>query len=128
MKLQVVLASTLTLLLAAQGALAYPPDGHGHGRGHDKDRSDDSRDWDDRDDDSRGRHDNGKHKGWEKQAYRRGDRLPDYYYSREYYVEDYDRYHLRRPDPGYRWVRGDGGQFFLTLASSGVIIDIAAGL
>ena len=124
MKIKTVLASALVLLLAAHGAWANPPDGHGHG--HDKDRSDDGRDWGD--DDDGGRHDNGKHKGWEKHAYKRGERLPDHYYSREYYVEDYDRYHLRRPDPGYRWVRGDGGQFFLTLASSGVIIDIAAGL
>lgn len=71
-----------------------------------------------------GRHDNGKHNGW----YKKGDRLPDRYYGREYYVTDYERYHLRRPDPGYRWVRADGGQFYLTLISSGVVIDIATGL
>jgi Ni/Co efflux regulator RcnB len=124
MKLHVVFVSAFALLLASQGALADPKDGHGHG--HDKDRSGDGRYGDD--DDDGGRHDNGKHKGWDKHAYKRGERLPDYYYTREYYVQDYDHYHLRRPDPGYRWVRGDGGQFFLTIASSGVIIDIAAGL
>ncbi len=110
-------------LIAGSGlAFASPQEGHGHG---------DDKHWDDGDHDhdhghnpkDEGRHDNGKHKGW----YKKGDRLPDYYYSRDYYVTDYDRYHLRRPDPGYRWVRADGGQFYLTLISSGVVIDVSAG-
>ena len=71
-----------------------------------------------------GRHDNGQHHGWEKQAYRRGERLPDRYYAREYYVTDYERYHLRRPEPGYRYIRGDDGQIFLTAAATGLIVDI----
>jgi Ni/Co efflux regulator RcnB len=109
-------------LLCGSGlAVASPQDDHGHG---------DDKHWDDHDHDhghnpkDEGRHDNGKHKGW----YKKGDRLPDQYYAREYYVTDYSRYHLRRPDPGYRWVRADGGQFYLTLISSGVVIDISAGL
>ncbi|MHA6205990.1 RcnB family protein [Dyella soli] len=115
------------VLFAGSGLdLAYAQEGHGHGHGDGNDKH-----WDDGDHDhdhghnpkDEGRHDNGKHKGW----YKKGERLPDSYYSREYYITDYERYHLRRPEPGYRWVRGDGGQFYLTLVSSGVIIDIAAG-
>lgn len=112
-------ALAATLLVAGGAAVASPQDhGHGHGHGHDDD--DQGRGHNPKDE---GRHDNGKHKGW----YKKGDRLPDYYYSREYYVTDYERYHLRRPEPGYRWVRADGGQFYLTLISSGVVIDVAAG-
>ena len=110
-------------LLAGSGTIVASPQDHGHGNdnsGHgddgDHDRGHNPKD--------EGRHDNGKHNGW----YKKGDRLPDRYYSHEYYVTDYERYHLRRPDPGYRWVRADGGQFYLTLISSGVVIDIAAGL
>ncbi len=106
-------------LLAGSGwAVASPKDDHGHGHGYDKHDDDDDQGH------GHGHHDNGKHKGW----YKKGERLPDYYYTREYYVTDYEHYHLRRPDPGYRWVRADGGQFYLTLLSSGVVIDIAAGL
>jgi len=116
-------------LLASGGlATASPQNGHGHGHGNGNGGQ-----WDDDDGPGRGhghnpkdegRHDNGRHNGW----YNKGERLPDRYYSRTYYVTDYERYHLRRPDPGYRWVRADGGQFYLTLVSSGVVIDIAAGL
>jgi Ni/Co efflux regulator RcnB len=134
-----------SFLLASGGlAIASPQNGHGHGNGNGHGRGNDQQ-WDDdghgRGNDGQwdndgpgqgrghnpkdeGRHDNGKHLGW----YKKGDRLPDRYYSRTYYVTDYERYHLRRPEPGYRWVRADGGQFYLTLISSGVVIDIAAGL
>lgn len=116
------------VLLAGGGlAVASPQDGHGHGRGNDNQ-------WDDDDGGhgrghghnpkDEGRHDNGRHNGW----YKKGERLPDRYYTRTYYVTDYEHYHLRRPEPGYRWVRADGGQFYLTLISSGVVIDIATGL
>lgn len=119
-----LLSFTITAALLAGSSMAFAsPQDHGHGKGNDDH-------WDDGDrghghnPKDEGRHDNGKHNGW----YKKGARLPDHYYSREYYVTDYDRYHLRRPDPGYRWVRADGGQFYLTLISSGVVIDIAAGL
>ncbi|MFC4529114.1 RcnB family protein [Dyella halodurans] len=125
MKRLIIFVVTATLFAGSALAVAGPQDEHGHG---------DDKHWDDKHADDgehghnpkdEGRHDNGKHKGWDKQAYRRGDRLPDRYYSREYYVTDYQRYHLRRPDPGYRWVRSDDGQFFLTVATSGIIVDIA---
>lgn len=107
MKRLLTFVAATALLLGSAMAFASP-----QGRGHGHNPKDE------------GRHDNGKHKGW----YKKGDRLPDQYYAREYYVTDYERYHLRRPDPGYRWVRADGGQLYLTLISSGVIIDIATGL
>lgn len=120
MKRLLILAFTTAALFAGSGmAIAGPQEGHG-----------DDKHWDNGDHDhghnpkDEGRHDNGKHKGW----YKKGDRLPDRYYSRDYYVTDYERYHLRRPDPGYRWVRADGGQFYLTLISSGVVIDVSGGL
>jgi Ni/Co efflux regulator RcnB len=113
MKRLLALAATATLLAASASSWAAPKDhdwDDDHGHGHNpKDE---------------GRHDNGKHRGWEKQAYRRGDRLPDRYYERTYYVTDYERYHLSRPEPGYRYIRGDGGEIFLTAVATGLIVDI----
>ena len=110
------------VLFAGSGlTIASAQDDHGHGNGNGKHSDDgDDRGHNPKDE---GRHDNGKHKGW----YKRGDRLPDAYYSHDHYVTDYERYHLRRPDPGYRWVRGDNGQILLTLISSGVVVDVAVG-
>lgn len=128
MKRLLSLALAAVLLAGGGVAFASTQDGHGHGHG----RGNDSQ-WDDDDGPGHGRghnpkdegrHDNGRHNGW----YKKGERLPDRYYSRTYYVTDYEHYHLRRPEPGYRWVRADGGQFYLTLVSSGVVIDIATGL
>ncbi len=125
------LAIAAVLLGGSALALASPQDGHGHGRGHGNGNGNgNSQQWDDdgpgrgHNPKNEGRHDNGRHLGW----YKRGERLPDRYYSRTYYITDYERYHLRRPEPGYRWVRADEGQFYLTLISSGVVIDIATGL
>jgi Ni/Co efflux regulator RcnB len=87
--------------------------GHGHGRGHD----DDDRGWGDDD-----HHDHGRHLGWDKH-YRRGDYLPERYRVREYYVEDYPRYHLYAPPPGYVWVRGDEGNFVLVAIATGLIVN-----
>ena len=117
MKRPLAFAIAAVLLVGSGSALAFPQDDHGHGN----DKHGDDHGHNPKDD---GRHDNGKHKGW----YKKGDRLPANYYSHDYYVTDYQRYHLRRPDPGYRWVRADGGQFYLTLISSGVIIDVSGGL
>ena len=122
MKRLLIFAIAAALLSGSALAVASPQDEHGHG---------DDKHWDDRDHGhnpkDEGRHDNGKHKGWDKQAYRRGERLPDRYYDRDYYVTDYERYHLRRPDPGYRWVRADDGGFYLTVVANGIIVDFALG-
>jgi len=137
MKRFFVAAASLPLLALSISAVAGPwqdrdhdqghgwsDDGHGrgHGRGHDDDDRGHGRGHG-RDDD---RHDNGRHLGWDKH-YGRGDRLPERYRVREYYVDDYYRYHLHEPRPGYRWVRGDDGQFVLIAIATGIITDIVLG-
>lgn len=54
-------------------------------------------------------------------AWRRGANLPPYY--RSYVVNDYYRYHLRRPPPGYAWYRV-GDDYLLAAIASGLIFDI----
>ncbi|MHA6204105.1 RcnB family protein [Dyella soli] len=136
MKRLFILALSVALLGGSAVALAGPVQDHehehwdDHDRDHDRDHDHD-RDWHDHDDKhghgdhDEYRHDNGNHRGWEKHAYRRGERLPDRYYGREYVVVDYERYHVRRPEPGYRWVRDDDGQLILTAIATGLVIDIA---
>ena len=135
MKRLFIYVVTAALLTCTAATYASPQDdGRYHDQHHDDDRDHHDHDRDDhghdRDDHGHdyrdeGHHDNGEHKGWEKQAYRRGERMPDRYYSHEYYVTDYERYHVRRPDPGYRWVRSDDGQLVLTAIATGLIVDIA---
>jgi Ni/Co efflux regulator RcnB len=131
MKRLFIYAVTAALLAGSVATYASPQDNggryddqhHDDDRDHHDDRRDDhGHDRDYRDD---GHHDNGEHRGLDKQAYRRGERMPDRYYSHEYYVTDYERYHVRRPDPGYRWVRSDDGQLVLTAIATGLIVDIA---
>lgn len=57
-------------------------------------------------------------------AWRRGDRLPDYYYN--YYRDvDYRHYHLRPPPRGYRYVRRDDtGETLLIGIATGVILGV----
>jgi Ni/Co efflux regulator RcnB len=98
-------------------------DKHDHDdRGHDRDRHDRDEHGHDRDD-HRGyyvRHDRGRHDDW----YRRGGYIPVEYRDRRYVVDDWRVYHLRQPPYGYRYVRGDDGQFLLVAIASGVIADI----
>lgn len=56
----------------------------------------------------------------------RGDRLPDQYRQRQYYVNDWQQHGLRQPPRGYRWVRDDNNDFFLALISTGVIMSIVS--
>lgn len=89
---------------------------HGHGWDHG-----DHGDHGDRGD--RGWHgDHGRHVGWDKH-YRRGEYLPERYRVREYYVDDYERYHLYAPPRGYVWVHGDEGQFVLVAVATGLIVN-----
>ena len=53
--------------------------------------------------------------------WRRGGYLPSYY--RGWALDDYPRYHLRRPPYGYHWVR-IGNEFLLVSSSSGLIFDV----
>ncbi|HWA60419.1 MAG TPA: RcnB family protein [Caulobacteraceae bacterium] len=54
-------------------------------------------------------------------AWRRGAILPPYY--RSWAMGDWSRYHLRRPPPGYYWVRV-GRQYLLVSNGSGLIFDV----
>jgi Ni/Co efflux regulator RcnB/surface antigen len=53
----------------------------------------------------------------------RGDRLPDQYRQDRYYVNDWQQHGLRQPPGGYRWVRDDSNDFYLSLIATGVIAD-----
>jgi len=54
-------------------------------------------------------------------AWRRGAYLPPGYQG--YVVQDYGRYHLRRPPYGYSWVQA-GNELLLISASTGMIFDV----
>jgi Ni/Co efflux regulator RcnB/surface antigen len=53
----------------------------------------------------------------------RGDRLPDQYRQDRYYVNDWQQYGLRQPPGGYRWIRDDNNDFYLSLIATGIISD-----
>jgi len=58
----------------------------------------------------------GPARGW-----RRGGYLPPSYPAAV--VQDFGRYHLRRPPAGYNWVR-EGNEFLLVSAGTGLIFDV----
>jgi len=70
-----------------------------------------------------GRHDNGKHKGWEKQAWKRGDRIPLAYVDSRYYIDDYRVYRLQAPPAGYRWVRPMDDRYLLVNLANGLVAE-----
>ena len=53
----------------------------------------------------------------------RGERVPDQYRQSQYHVNDWQQYGLRQPPGGYRWVRDDNNDFFLSLIATGIIAD-----
>jgi Ni/Co efflux regulator RcnB len=63
------------------------------------------------------------HRGAPAHSYRfiRGQFLPQEY--RGYVVNDYDRYHLRRPPRGYYWYRA-GDDYVLAALASGLIFEV----
>jgi Ni/Co efflux regulator RcnB len=56
-------------------------------------------------------------------AWYRGDRLPTYYRSRSYVVDDWRGHHLYAPPQGYHWVQA-GGDYVLAAIATGVIAAI----
>jgi len=49
----------------------------------------------------------------------RGDRVPDQYRQQDrYHVNDWQQYGLRQPPGGYRWIRDDNNDFYLSLMST----------
>ncbi|MDL5365142.1 RcnB family protein [Xanthomonas sp. NCPPB 2654] len=142
------LALSSLLALGFMAPPAFARDGWGdrdrdrHGW-NDNDRGRD-RDWHDRDRDrdrrwrERERHDDRRYYS---QGYRDGyRRRPDVvyyrhpgpppwargqrYYGPNYVVYDYDRYQVRRPPYGYRWVRDDRGNLLMVAIASGIIADL----
>ncbi|HEY9254190.1 MAG TPA: RcnB family protein [Stenotrophomonas sp.] len=53
-----------------------------------------------------------------------GHRYRDYYGGPIYVVNDYSRYHVRRPPYGYHWVRDDAGNLLMVAIASGIIADL----
>ena len=70
-----------------------------------------------------GHHDNGLHRGWYKQAWKRGDRIPMEYIEPVYYVEDYRAYRLSAPPVGYRWVRPMDDRYLLVELATGLVAE-----
>ena len=56
-------------------------------------------------------------------SYYRGDRLPSYYRTRQYVVEDWRGHGLRLPPRGYHWVQ-TGGDYVLVAIATGVILEL----
>ncbi|MBH1567799.1 RcnB family protein [Stenotrophomonas maltophilia] len=61
--------------------------------------------------------------GWQKQAWRRGERLPGAEVDRRYWVDDYARYDLREPGRDRRWVRQSDNEYLLVEIATGLIVD-----
>ncbi|WP_182656518.1 RcnB family protein [Stenotrophomonas lacuserhaii] len=61
--------------------------------------------------------------GWQKKAWRRGERLQWAEVDRRYWVDDYAHYRLRDPGRGERWVRQSDSEYLLVEIATGLIID-----
>jgi Ni/Co efflux regulator RcnB len=124
-----------------QAGRGGPPDRGDRGRGRDhrdddrhSERRDDDRHSERRDDD-RG-HDNRRearyHDGRDGRGagpnhnYRKGDRLPRDYRSRQYVVDDWRGHRLSAPPRGYHWVQ-TGGDYVLVAIASGIILQLFLG-
>lgn len=55
--------------------------------------------------------------------FRRGQRLPSEYRSRQYVVDDWRGHHLSAPPRGYHWVQ-TGGDYVLVAIATGVILQL----
>ena len=104
--------------------------GRGNAYGHDKgDRGDDRGERrNDRGDERREeRHDNGRHNGERgagpEHSYYRGERLPVYYRSNQYVVNDWREHRLSAPPRGYHWVQ-TGGDYVLVAIATGIILNM----
>ncbi|HBK47294.1 MAG TPA: hypothetical protein DDZ67_12855 [Xanthomonadaceae bacterium] len=142
-----VLALSALLALGAVAPSAFADDHRDHDRGrhgwdrdrdHRQDRRDDRREW--RDD--RRHYSNGYREGYRdaryndrrygyrpappppRHAWARGQRYHDYYRGPVYVVNDYPRYHVRRPPYGYHWVRDDRGNLLMVAIATGIIADL----
>lgn len=55
--------------------------------------------------------------------FRRGDRMPLDYRSKQYVVDDWQGHGLRRPPRGYHWVQ-NGGDYLLVAITTGIILEL----
>lgn len=122
---RLLLVTSIAALMMSSAAFASPGNGkdkhHGQNKGHAYQAQG-------KNPKAHGRHDNGLHLGQQKQAWKRGQRLPDIYLSDRYYINDYRAYRLDAPPRGYRWVRPyqDSNEFLLVQAATGIISQILA--
>ena len=147
---RLVVAAMTTLLAIGVAAPAFAAgdrdhdrgrhgwDDRGHGHGNDRDR----RDYRDRRDDRRhydagyregyrdARHNDRRyhapppHVAYRPYGFERGYRYTNYYGGPVYVVNDYGRYHVRRPPYGHRWIRDDRGNLLMVAIATGIIADI----
>jgi surface antigen/Ni/Co efflux regulator RcnB len=64
--------------------------------------------------------------GQARKMWRMGERIPHMYFAPEHFVREPWRYHLARPEPGYRWVVVDRDAYLVAVAT-GVIAQVVAG-
>ena len=66
-------------------------------------------------------------RGYQTRSWSYGQRMPSYYRSNQYVVNDYGRYGLRQPPYGYQYVRS-GDDVVLAAIAGGLITAVIAGL
>jgi len=66
-------------------------------------------------------------RGYQQRDWSYGQRMPSYYRSNQYVVNDYNRYGLRAPPRGYHYVRS-GNDVVLAAIAGGLITAVIAGL
>jgi len=66
-------------------------------------------------------------RGYQTRSWSYGQRMPSYYRSNQYVVNDYGRYGLRAPPRGYHYVRS-GNDVVLAAIAGGLITAVIAGL
>ena len=129
MKIKTIISAILAMSIAASGlAFGQRNDPSRDDRGRDerliqrgppdrRDNADFRRDRRDRNDyrDERGAGPN--------HDFRRGDRLPGEYRSRQYVVDDWRGHRLSAPPRGYHWVQ-TGGDYVLVAITTGVILQL----
>ncbi|HEX8661952.1 MAG TPA: RcnB family protein [Brevundimonas sp.] len=66
-------------------------------------------------------------RGYQTRQWSYGQRMPSYYRSNQYVVNDYGRYGLRAPPRGYHYVRS-GNDAVLTAVTTGLVVAVIASL
>ena len=112
---------TLMVVALATFAFGAAPAMAGNGHGHDNHAAAPGQVPPGHTPQAAGRHDNGLHLGWQKQAWKRGDRIAWADVDQRYYVNDYRAYRLSAPPDGYRWIRPMDDRYLLVDVASGIV-------